>query len=790
MSEAPPPEPPPPADPLAAGVRPRRRAAPQRRSRAVSAPTPPACSGASPRSTRAIDRDAASTRAVRSSAPRPARRPRLPGRTTSPLPSPRARAGVGPRPRRGRRGPALVHAVSLAGPRQRPAARRHRPRPRLAGDPRGVPAPRSALARGGAAADGQARAAVPGRPVAQVAAELVRRRRRARRRPGGRRSRRAPTTCRRRSRRDRARARPPRRHGRVPAHRRHPRAAQEPPPALRRLSRSARPRLAEPVAPGGRRPAGLGGAAGAAPRGRRLRRSASATPPSPGLYAQGASASPTCRSWRDSGCRSSRRCGSGPGRREPGPERRLAQRYEVDPLDVDSIAEGLVPRSSDETLRARLSEGGQVRAAALHLAGDGGGPRRCGGASPAAGGEHRRSRRRPGRGIRPPRPCRPRRLRGAGRAYRRGAVHGRARRRPRRRERRRARRSCLPALGHGALAGAGGVAPGSVARRPDSRPARLVYGELGLGPSCGALGPAVGGLPRPALHDARRRGLARRGHGPRPHLRSTTRSGTSAPRSLFFRRALAPSPPRRAAAIDLRERARRPTSMRQHLPPRGPVHVVPHGVDHGRFAPTSRSRRRRGGARPARAALRPTCSTSGRSSPGRTFPASSRRSTAWRRHGPELSLVLAGQGRVGRRGRRRGARRRPAPRASSGDSATSPGGDVPALLRRAAAVAYPSFDEGFGLPALEALACGAPLVTTARTARWPSSPGRRRCWSTPGDPGRARRSRSRSCLGGGPAVEARRRRWGSRSPRGTPGSARPPATCASGTRPTSAGRLA
>ncbi len=42
--------------------------------------------------------------------------------------------------------------------------------------------------------------------------------------------------------------------------------------------------------------------------------------------------------------------------------------------------------------------------------------------------------------------------------------------------------------------------------------------------------------------------------------------------------------------------------------------------------------------------------------------------------------------------------------------------DIPALLRSATAVVYPSRYEGFGLPALEALACGAPLVTTRGTA--------------------------------------------------------------------------
>jgi glycosyltransferase involved in cell wall biosynthesis len=41
---------------------------------------------------------------------------------------------------------------------------------------------------------------------------------------------------------------------------------------------------------------------------------------------------------------------------------------------------------------------------------------------------------------------------------------------------------------------------------------------------------------------------------------------------------------------------------------------------------------------------------------------------------------------------------------------------IPALLRSATAVVYPSLYEGFGLPALEALACGAVLVTTSGTA--------------------------------------------------------------------------
>lgn len=45
-----------------------------------------------------------------------------------------------------------------------------------------------------------------------------------------------------------------------------------------------------------------------------------------------------------------------------------------------------------------------------------------------------------------------------------------------------------------------------------------------------------------------------------------------------------------------------------------------------------------------------------------------------------------------------------------------PGPALPALFRQAELVAYPSLEEGFGLPALEALACGAALITTTGSA--------------------------------------------------------------------------
>jgi glycosyltransferase involved in cell wall biosynthesis len=82
---------------------------------------------------------------------------------------------------------------------------------------------------------------------------------------------------------------------------------------------------------------------------------------------------------------------------------------------------------------------------------------------------------------------------------------------------------------------------------------------------------------------------------------------------------------------------------------------------------------------------------------------------------PELQLVLAGRPAWGAAEAaaavgKSGVADRVVMTGYVGDSA------VPALLRGAAVVVYPARQEGFGLPALEALACGAPLVTTAGTA--------------------------------------------------------------------------
>jgi glycosyltransferase involved in cell wall biosynthesis len=119
----------------------------------------------------------------------------------------------------------------------------------------------------------------------------------------------------------------------------------------------------------------------------------------------------------------------------------------------------------------------------------------------------------------------------------------------------------------------------------------------------------------------------------------------------------------------------------------------------------------------------------------------------------DLALVLAGGRGWGTRAVERAVRE-----ASHGDRVLLAGyiseDEKAALLRGAAAVAYPSLEEGFGLPALEALACGAPLVTT-RGSAMEEVTGDAALLVPPGHDD-ALAEALESAMAGGPEVEGRR----------------------------------
>jgi glycosyltransferase involved in cell wall biosynthesis len=83
---------------------------------------------------------------------------------------------------------------------------------------------------------------------------------------------------------------------------------------------------------------------------------------------------------------------------------------------------------------------------------------------------------------------------------------------------------------------------------------------------------------------------------------------------------------------------------------------------------------------------------------------------------------------------------------------------VPALLRSARVVAYPSYEEGFGLPALEALACGSPLVTTSSTAM--AEVAGAAAWTVPPGDATALAGALEAALGAGATELGRRRTEG------------------------------
>lgn len=153
--------------------------------------------------------------------------------------------------------------------------------------------------------------------------------------------------------------------------------------------------------------------------------------------------------------------------------------------------------------------------------------------------------------------------------------------------------------------------------------------------------------------------------------------------------------------------------LHRRCSPLAPVHVVPHGVDLDRFTAVASD-----GDDEHLAALGvhpPYVLFVGTIEPRKDAPTLVKAFDRVAGAHTDLTLVLAGGEGWGTapvetaiaaaRHRRRIVRTGYVPDAA-----------VPALLRRAAAVAYPALEEGFGLPALEALACGAPLVTTSGSA--------------------------------------------------------------------------
>jgi glycosyltransferase involved in cell wall biosynthesis len=106
----------------------------------------------------------------------------------------------------------------------------------------------------------------------------------------------------------------------------------------------------------------------------------------------------------------------------------------------------------------------------------------------------------------------------------------------------------------------------------------------------------------------------------------------------------------------------------------------------------------------------------GAPSPRKNLPAALAAWQALQADGYDIGFVIAGSqdGRTvfGQPSNRRGRSLMPPPVALG----YVPDADMPALYAGASVLLYPSFDEGYGLPIVEAKACGCPVVTSSPTA--------------------------------------------------------------------------
>jgi glycosyltransferase involved in cell wall biosynthesis len=184
-------------------------------------------------------------------------------------------------------------------------------------------------------------------------------------------------------------------------------------------------------------------------------------------------------------------------------------------------------------------------------------------------------------------------------------------------------------------------------------------------------------------------------------------------KALYFQRALRIACHRAAGIICVSKTTK--DHLLAHFDPRGKVFVVPHGLDHLRFSPEEPQLGADAAVLDRLGVRKPFVVHLGTIEPRKDLVNLLRAFERVASKERECSLVLAGE-----RGWGADAFERELSSMSARNRVHVLGyvanSDVAALLRASSVVAYASLDEGFGLPALEALACGATLVTTEHTA--------------------------------------------------------------------------
>jgi glycosyltransferase involved in cell wall biosynthesis len=247
---------------------------------------------------------------------------------------------------------------------------------------------------------------------------------------------------------------------------------------------------------------------------------------------------------------------------------------------------------------------------------------------------------------------------------------------------------------------------------PNSRPGRLLFEQVGFPSLLGALGVSVHHAPHYTMPGRARVPSTVTIHDctffdhPEWHVRS---------KAAFFRRAISRAALQAGSLVCVSQVTA--ARLRACCEVRAPIVVAPHGVDHQRFRPAEASN---GSDMTELDAVgvptdRPLVVFLGTLEPRKgVAPLVAAFDRVADAH-PEAVLVLGGQMGWGLADTERAlAVARHGERIIR--TGYLPDAAVPALLRRATVVAYPALEEGFGLPALEALACGAPLITTEGTA--------------------------------------------------------------------------